>query len=198
MTSGVRAAGAALLAVSVIAAPVQGVGAAEWGVADLMRSLQAVESSKARFSERKELAILNEPLESSGTLVYRAPDRLEKHTVAPERSSLVLEGDRLVLENAERGGRRSFALREHPVIWAFVESIRSTLAGDLPTLRRFYSVELEGSEPGWRLVLRPREPAMKDVVEEIRIGGSGTWISRIEILEAGGDRSVTTISREGS
>ena len=60
-----------------------------------MRSMKAVESSKARFSERKELAILNEPLESSGTLIYRAPDRLEKHTLVPERASMVLEGDRL-------------------------------------------------------------------------------------------------------
>lgn len=186
-----------MLAIGVIAAPAQG-AAAEWSMADLMRGLRAVESSKARFSERKELAILSEPLESSGTLVYRAPDRLEKHTLAPERESLVLDGSRLVLENAERGWRKSFALHEHPLVWAFVESVRSTLAGDLPTLERFYSVELEGSEPDWRLVLRPREPAMKDVVREIRISGGGTWISRIEILEAGGDRSVMTISRAGS
>jgi len=197
MITGCRSAGAALLAVGVIAAPAQGV-AAEWGVADLMRSLQAVESSTARFSERKELAILSEPLESSGTLLFRAPGRLEKHTLAPERESLVLDGSRLVLENAERGWRKTFALHEHPLVWAFVESIRSTLAGDLPTLERFYSVELEGGEQDWRLVLRPREPAMKDVVGEIRIDGGGTWISRVEILEAGGDRSVMTISREGS
>lgn len=197
MTTGVRAAGAALLALSVIAAPAQGAEAG-WGLVDLMRSLQAVKSSRARFVERKELAILTEPLESSGTLVYRAPGRLEKHTLVPERESMVLENGRLVLENAERGWRRSFALHEHPVIWAFVESIRSTLAGDLATLRRFYDVELEGSELDWRLLLRPREPAMKTVVDEIRIGGSGSWISRIEILEAGGDRSVMTISREGS
>jgi outer membrane lipoprotein-sorting protein len=171
---------------------------AEWGVADLMRSFKAVESSKARFSERKDLAILNEPLESSGTLIYRAPDRLEKHTLAPERESLVLDGEQLLLENADRGWRKSFSLREHPVIWAFVESIRSTLAGDLSTLRRFYSVELEGMEPDWRLVLRPREPEMKAVVDEIRISGGGASISRIEIREAGGDRSVMTISRDGS
>ena len=197
MITGARAAGAALLAIGVIASPARP-AAAEWGVADLMRSMKAVESSKARFSERKELAILNEPLESSGTLIYRAPDRLEKHTLVPERASMVLEGDRLVLEDARRGGRKSFALHEHPVVRAFVESIRSTLAGDLSTLQRFYSVELEGSEPAWRLVLRPREPEMKAAVDEIRISGGGTSIARIEIREAGGDRSVMTISREGS
>lgn len=195
MITGARTAGVALFAISAIASPAWP-AAAHWGVDDLMRSMKAVELSKARFSERKELAILNEPLESSGTLLYRAPDRLEKHTLVPERASLVLEGDRLVLESAERG-RKSFALREHPVIWAFVEGIRSTLAGDLSMLRRFYQVELDGSAPDWQLVLRPREPEMKAVVDEIRINGGGTSISRIEFREAGGDRSVMTISREG-
>jgi hypothetical protein len=39
---------------------------------------------------------------------------------------------------------------------------------------------------------------MKAVVDEIRISGGGASISRIEIREAGGDRSVMTISRDGS
>ena len=196
MTTGASAVGVALIAMTLIAGGAKG-AMAEWGVADLMRSLQSVKSSKARFVERKELAILTEPLESSGTLIYRAPGRLEKHTLAPERESLILEDGRLVLENTERGWRKSFALRDHPVVWAFVESIRSTLAGDLATLQRFYDVALEGSESDWRLVLRPREPGMKAVVDEIRMSGSGTSISRVEIREAGGDRSVMTISREG-
>ena len=42
-------------------------------------------------------------------------------------------------------------LQDYPVLWAFVESIRSTLAGDLQSLNRFYRVELDGSERDWRL-----------------------------------------------
>lgn len=195
MTTGASAARVALISVvlaSVPAWPAEG----EWGLADLMRSLKAVESSRARFSERKELALLNEPLESSGTLIYRAPGRLEKHTLRPERESLVLDQDQLVLESTERGWKKSFGLREHPVVWAFVESIRSTLAGDLATLQRFYNVKLEGIESSWQLALVPRESDMKAVVDDILISGSKASILRIEIREAGGDRSVMTIERE--
>ena len=39
---------------------------------------------------------------------------------------------------------------------------------------------------------------MRQAAAEIRVGGSGTWVNRIEIVEAGGDRSVTVIAREGS
>src|SRR6185369_2948809 len=102
-----------------------------------------------RFSERKHMAILNAPLDSSGTLVYTAPARLEKNTLAPRPESLVLDRDKLVIEYRERNQRRTLVLQDYPVIWAFVESIRSTLAGDLATLNRFYRTSLEGSDDKW-------------------------------------------------
>lgn len=167
-----------------------------WDVKRLMRELGQVKSSRARFVERKHLAILNAPLEATGTLLYTAPGTLEKHTLAPRQESLVLEGDRLTLENKERNQRRTFALQDQPVIWAFVESIRSTLAGDLATLSRFYQVSLDGGAGDWRLTLKPVEPGMQGVVSEIRIGGSRSWINTIEIIETQGDRSVMTITRD--
>ncbi len=168
--------------------------AADWDVEQLMREFAQVQSARAKFVERKHMAILSAPLESSGTLIYTAPGRLEKHTLAPRQESLVLERDRLTLENKERKQRRTFALQDYPVVWAFVESIRSTLAGDLATLSRFYQVSLDGGERQWRLTLKPVEAEMRNVVSEIRIGGSRNRISTIEILEAQGDRSVMTIT----
>jgi len=167
-----------------------------WDVNRLMRGLGQVKSAKGQFVERKHLAILSEPLEATGTLLYTAPGRLEKNTLAPRQESLVLDGDRLTLENKALDQRRTFALRDYPVVWAFVESIRSTLAGDLATLSRFYQVSLDGSERGWRLTLKPVEPDMQDVVSEIRIGGSGNRVSTIEIFETQGDRSVMTITAD--
>jgi outer membrane lipoprotein-sorting protein len=170
---------------------------AAWDVQRLMRELAQVKTANARFLERRHLAILTAPLESSGTLVYVAPDRLEKHTLRPRPESLVLERNELTVESKERNQRRTLVLQDYPVIWAFVESIRSTLAGDLPTLSRFYQVGLDGGERRWRLSLIPSEPRMQDVVSEIRISGDRSWINAIEMIETGGDRSVMTITRDG-
>ena len=161
-----------------------------------MRELAQVKTANARFIERRHLAILTAPLESSGTLVYVAPDRLEKHTLRPRPESLVLERNELTVESKERNQRRTLVLQDYPVIWAFVESIRATLAGDLPTLSRFYQVGLDGGERRWRLSLIPSEPRMQDVVSEIRISGDRSWINAIEMIETGGDRSVMTIIRD--
>lgn len=170
--------------------------AAAWGVEQLMQELGKVKSASGRFVERKYLAILTAPLESSGTLTYVAPDRLEKHTLAPRAESMVLERGQLTLESGQPGRRRSIRLDDYPVVGVFVESIRSTLAGDLDLLQRLYEVALEGDERKWRMVLKPGDPKMQEVVSEIRISGSRNWIGSIEFLEPGGDRSVMTITRD--
>ena len=188
---------AALLSVALAAGPPPlSAAAADWGVEQLMQTLGEVKSSKARFVERKHMAILSAPLEYSGALIYVAPDRLEKHTQTPRRESLLLERDQLTIESPERKHRRTVVLQDYPVIWAFVESIRSTLAGDLATLTRFYEVRLDGGERRWRLLLKPRDPQMEEVVSEIRLSGSRNWIDAIEIIEINGDRSVMTITRD--
>lgn len=170
--------------------------AAAWGVEQLMQELGKVKSASGSFVERKYLAILSAPLESSGTLTYVAPDRLEKHTLAPRAESMVLERGQLTLESGQPGRRRSIRLDDYPVVGVFVESIRSTLAGDLDLLQRLYEVALEGDERKWRMVLKPGDPKMQEVVSEIRISGSRNWIGSIEFLEPGGDRSVMTITRD--
>ena len=55
--------------------------AAAWDIDQLMQSLALVRSSQATFSEKKFIAILDKPVESSGELFYNAPDRLEKRKI---------------------------------------------------------------------------------------------------------------------
>ncbi len=180
------------------AAIAQAESKSKWDLAQLMQDLRQVKAARGRFVERRYLAILNAPLESSGTLLYVAPGRLEKHMLSPRQESLTLDGDTLLIENKETGQRRTVALQEQPVVWAFVESIRSTLAGDLQTLNRFYEVSLEGDASQWRLRLKPTEPRMREVASEIRVSGNSNWVGVIEILDAGGDRSVMTIIRDAT
>lgn len=170
---------------------------AGWDLERLMHDLAQVKTAKARYVERRHLGILDAPLESSGALIYIAPSRLEKHTLAPRAESLVLEGEELTIEGNGRNRRRTLSLQDYPVVRAFVESIRSTLAGDLPTLARFYQIALDGSERQWRLTLKPSEPGMQEVVSEIRISGEYGSINAIETIETNGDRSVMTVTRDG-
>jgi hypothetical protein len=187
----------ALVALLAASAGPAAAAAADWGVEQLMQALGAVKSSHAAFVERKHVAILEAPLVSRGRLIYQAPDRLEKHTLSPRRESLLLRGDELILESKDRDQRRVVPLGDQPMVRAFVESIRSTLAGDLATLSRHYAIKLTGSERQWRLALKPGDRQVQEAVSEIQISGSGDAITRIEFFETTGDRSVMTITRDG-
>lgn len=171
---------------------------APWSLAELMRGLAQVKKSKATFVEHKHLSMLTTPLAFSGTLEYTAPGRLEKHTLLPKPESMILDRDKLIVQQGETEEKRTLSLQQYPAMWAFVESIRSTLAGDIGTLNLFYNVTLKGRQSRWQLRLRPTNSGMKSLVDEILIKGSFAHVNTIEIRESGGDYSVMSISRDDS
>ena len=85
--------------------------AAAWGLPQLMQSLAQVSATQGKFVERKYLSVLNRPLESSGTLSFRAPDHLEKHTLSPKQESLVLDQGVLVIDSKARNIKRTLVLQ---------------------------------------------------------------------------------------
>lgn len=170
----------------------QGAPAADWGIAQLFDALARQRPARAAFQEKKFLALLDRPVESSGELAFTPPGRLEKLTVKPRPESIVVDRDMVTLERA--GKRQSLGLREYPAVAVLVESIRGTLAGDLDSLTKTYSVALDGSPARWRLVLRPLDPALGALAERVEIGGAGAVVRTVEIFLADGDRSVMTLS----
>ena len=183
-------AGLAALLLSGIALPAP--AAESWSLEDLFARFAKIPSSNARFTETREIGMLTTPLESSGTLSYRRPDFLEKRTLQPQPEGLRLEGDRLTLTQAD-GASRTLSVSAMPEIQTYVESIRATLRGDVPSIMRFYEVALEGAPQDWRMQLTPRAEEALKIVQRIVIAGRDATIRRIEVLQADGDRSVMTI-----
>jgi hypothetical protein len=167
-----------------------------WGLLQLMATLARVKSASAQFVERKTLRVLDAPLVSSGTLLYVAPDQVEKITVLPERERIAISGDKLTIEGGGAERPRTLSLANAPELAAFVESIRATLAGDLAALERFYRVELAGGPASWKLELTPRAEKLAQLVRRIRISGSGEKITAVETDEADGDRSEMSVAED--
>jgi len=165
-----------------------------WDFARLMGELAQVRTSRARYSEVKRVAVLQKPLQLSGTLLYERPARLEKRQTLPSREVISVDGDLLTVER--EGKTQRISLQNAPLVAALVESLRATLAGDGTELERLYSVRVEGTKQRWTLKLTPREVEVAGVVKSVLIAGSGSRIARLEILEPGGDGSVMTIREE--
>jgi hypothetical protein len=77
-----------------------------------MTALAARGDANATFIEHRYVPVLDAPVQSSGTLRFVAPDRLEKHTLQPRAESMVLAGNQLTLQQGQR--TRSLALSDLP------------------------------------------------------------------------------------
>jgi len=165
-----------------------------WGVPDLMQALSQNGSAKARFTEKKFIGFMDQPVESSGELSFTAPDRLEKRTIQPQPELVRLFGTRLIVEQP---GRRQMVLElgGRPDAMAFIESIRGTLAGDQAALERHYVLELKGRADAWQLTLLPRFDNVRKVVTRIRMEGSQAQVTLVAFEQADGDRSEMRITR---
>lgn len=182
----------ALLAIAALAATLHAGAADEWNVNRLFGMLAKERPGRVKFEERKHLAVLDRPVESSGELSFVPPHTLEKRTLSPRPERVVIDRERLTIE---RGGKTySMGLLENPAVAVLVESIRSTLAGDLASLTRTYSAGLEGDAAAWRLKLRPLDPSLATLVERVEIAGSHAQVRRVEIFQADGDRSVMSLA----
>lgn len=164
----------------------------DFQLTDLMRELGKVRNSQARFVERKYIALLDKPVESSGELSFTAPDRMEMRTLMPKKQSLLLEGNRLTME--QDGRQRTVNLQSYPEVAAFIEGIRGTLSGDREALERVYKVHLLGTAARWQLLLEPRDTSMSRIISRIRIGGNQSDVTLVAYDHSDGDRSEMRIT----
>lgn len=167
--------------------------AAGWDIDQLMGELAQTRYSHVRFSEKKSIALLDQPVESSGELFYSAPDRLEKRTLKPRAETMLVEGGALVIERGRK--RYRLQLQDYPELAAFIDSIRGTLAGDRKTLERNYRLTLEGNAARWTLLLLPTQERMQAVVKQIRILGVRDEVRSVEVTQADGDSSLMLIDK---
>jgi outer membrane lipoprotein-sorting protein len=167
-----------------------------WGLPQLMASLAQVQTHEARFTEKKTIALLKAPVESSGILRYRRPDHVEKHILQPKEEILVIDGDEVSMQEGAAGKRHSMRLQNNPALEALAESMRATMAGDLSTLRRYFAVKLEGSQAHWTLTLTPAEDTMRRNLKVLNIEGQADQVTQIRVAEVGGDTSVMVLQHD--
>lgn len=160
-------------------------------LAEVMALLAQRRQGEVQYVEQDYFKILDEPLKSSGVLVYRAPDHLEKRTLEPKAQSLILDGERLTVTRGHRTYRVD--LSAYPQLLPFVDSIRDTLAGNERSLERVFKVAFTGTLERWQLQLVPRAKQVAGQVSQVKIAGARDQIRSVEIEQTDGDRSVMTL-----
>lgn len=106
---------------------------------------------------------------------------------------MLLVGNVLSFGDGTRTER--LALNTHPAVGALVDTFISLLGGDRTGLARIAEVSLEKrAEVGWRVRVTPKDAKVRAIVREMIFEGVEAQVSKIELLDANGDTTVTTFS----
>jgi outer membrane lipoprotein-sorting protein len=160
-------------------------------VAAVLAQLAKTEALSAHFHEEKRMALLAQPMNSEGTLYYAKPRLLARHTDKPRKSSLLLKGE--TLSFGDQAHSESIELSAQPSLRVLVDTFVSVLGGDLSALTRVAEVTAEAlPNRGFRIHVTPRDAKVKRLVRSMSFEGQGALLSRMELLDANGDTTVTT------
>jgi hypothetical protein len=163
---------------------------AAFGLEELMESMAATSGVIAKFREKKQLALLERPIESNGTLYFIPPNRLVRLTVEPEPSALIIDGEKL---RFKQGDREKFDLSGNPMARIFIDNFIVLFNGDLQSLQDLYRTRFSTDGEAWRLILEPRKPPIRGLVREISMRGDRTGIREMVMQNRDGDRTTTAL-----
>ena len=158
----------------------------------LMALLAQRRHGEADFTEKKYLSMLKQPLESSGELIYDAPDHLEQRTSKPRPQSVVLDHGIASMQIGHR--HRELRLADYPQLAPLIDSIRATLAGDRAALERVFVLGFTGTLEHWQLRLEPRDAQLAATLKRIDMQGERDAVREVQVQQSDGDHSVMSIT----
>jgi hypothetical protein len=167
---------------------------ADWTLDRLMQALAGVQQHQARFTETRELSLLQQELTSNGSLSFQRPGRLIKQFDPPSGLRYEIDANRLLIRKQD-GSEETIRLDNSPHLLAYVAAMRAVLAGDLQRLQRFFELRINGSSEEWQLLLTPKQTGLARQVKQVEVSGSHHHINRFLILEQGGDRIITRLHK---
>ncbi|HTJ94984.1 MAG TPA: LolA-related protein [Pararobbsia sp.] len=167
-----------------------------WTLDRLLTTLAQTRSGRATFVDLKYFSMTTKPIESSGELLFIAPDHLEKITTQPKPERLVVDGDILTIERNQR--KYTFELALYPELDALIEGIRATLAGNRDALERLYKVVLVGRGDDWTMTLTPLDAQTSKMIRAVTLGGTRNELRSVTIQQVDGDHSVMQLKNASS
>jgi len=157
----------------------------------LMRLLAQVKSGTATFTETRNVAMLDKPLESSGRLSFEAPDTFVRETLKPRAERIAIAGNSITLSQGTRS--RSMSLDAAPEAAILVDAIRGVLSGNREAIEKKFVTSVAGSADRWTLEMLPRDARLREKLVSVRVSGKQASVLEVAVAMADGDRSLMRI-----
>jgi len=184
----------ALLCAACPASAADSVFAHPAGAAELARltrptalSLEKARAVRGQFVQRRYLADLAQPLQSSGRFLFAREAGIEWHTEQPFDSQFLL-AESGITQRDEGGVTLNIKASEQPALAVVSRVFFALFALDLGALSHDFELYGEARGTGWVLGMKPRAEALGSVFRQAIVSG-GASVERVVLEDGNGDRS---------
>jgi hypothetical protein len=142
---------------------------------------------RGRFVQRRHLAGLAKPLESSGSFLFAREHGIEWHTEKPFDSQFLLTGARIT-QRDEGGVTLEIRAADQPALAVVARVFFALFSLDVDSLSQDFELYGQPRDAGWRLGLKPRAEALGSMFRQALVEGAGA-VDRVTLEDGNGDRS---------
>ncbi|MBT3191330.1 MAG: outer membrane lipoprotein carrier protein LolA [Verrucomicrobia bacterium] len=142
----------------------------------------------SEFEQDRHMALLSDPLRSSGVIVFEKPNRLRWDTVSPYQSMLIADGKDVVQFEKMGESWKKLKIGYAAAMGEVMESLSMVWGGDLSGQKDHYRLAAKET-PAPVLTLTPRDAGMRKVISavELHFKSDLSAATRVVLKEPGGD-----------
>ena len=147
-----------------------------------------------RFTQTKQLALLDVTLTSEGWIFYQRPESMRYEILSPVRSLLMHDGKQVRNYAFSEGAWKKLRSPAADAIGKVMQQIGHWLQGDFTTGQKMFVLSVAPDEQGLgAIVLTPRDKALTEFIEriELRVEADPVRVTRVGIRETAED--ITTL-----
>ena len=162
---------------------------------NLLAAIRQNRTSQADFQEQRVIRLMKNPVMSSGTVWFQAPNKFRREVKGNSPSVTVSDGRDLWIYYPNFNSAERYPLGKGSPLDATVAAINSAL--NLENIETSFNVSATKSDIGHELQLLPRTAAMKRVFQKLDLRVNDKFrVERTDMLLPNGDRIVTTYSNQ--
>jgi outer membrane lipoprotein-sorting protein len=142
----------------------------------------------SEFRQERRLAMIKEPVVSTGRFYYQKPDKLRWEFISPDPSGFLVNGKLAKQWKGKSKPPEAFDLQQNQVIRLIVDQLLAWTKADFAWIEQRYVVSVVKEDP-IALKLAPRSSQEKKYIDHILISFETDthYANAVDIFEKGGD-----------
>jgi outer membrane lipoprotein-sorting protein len=156
--------------------------------ARIEKAVSTINAVASEFRQERRLAMLKEPVVSTGRFYYEKPDKLRWEFISPDPSGFFVNGKFAKQWKGKNSSPEVFEPQQNSVIRAIVDQILAWTKADFTWIEHRYAVIVVKEDP---IVLKlvPKSSKERKYIDHILISfeADTNYANAVDIVEKGGD-----------